>query len=259
VWTGARRQRLAWWLGSGVVAVAIYFWRYTSHPLGLGPLNAAKVSPGFTVSHPLQYGQFVLVLLGKVVPNDSLTTSTVIGAALLIGAAVVVCRSVRERSSFVPIALIAFGVLFDLFVAVGRLSNGLVAATLSRYTMPNVLVLVAVISYGYVHVRSEWMRAVAMVGIASFFALTVVSGLNSARAYNHTLQTGARLIVNRGQVPTSKQGCFDLWGYFVDVGLLPTPQPLSFVSEAQADHLGAFGTPYATYRAEGLPEISQCN
>jgi len=258
LWLGTKRRKLALWLVASVVGIGLYFWHYTSTPAirytFLG--NTGSVSVSYAVRHPVELVQFFLIDIGQVIHTHQFWLSGVVGTLILAAAVVVVVQSIPRREGFLPVGLISFGLLFDAFIAVGRIPYGLTAATQSHYTMPNVLILVAVITYGWDRVTHEW-AIVGLALVAVFFGVTTVQGLQGSETFDNTLHTGARLVVNRDEVPSDVRDCYSLYGFFVDVNPVPTTQSPLF-DEAQKDRLGAFGAPYWTYRAEGLPVIRQC-
>jgi len=262
-WISGGSRKILLWGGAAIVAIGIYFWNYTSHPTGLGVkyvvgVNTASISPTFALHHPVQLAQFILIEMGKVVPNDHLWLSGTFGAIVLATAIFVLVQSSRRRSGYLPVALIVFGLLFDAFIAVGRAPVGLGAATQSRYTMANVLIVVAIVSYSWVHVpERKWAAVSGLLALSVLFGVTTASGIASAESFENTLHIGARLVVNRNTVPNVARGCYSLYGFFIYVDPVPVIESPLF-NEAQEERLGAFGAPYRTYRAEGLPYIRQC-
>ena len=234
--------------------------------------NWASVSPSFALHHPIRTAEFVLVEIGEVLPNTNAKTiwlNGALGTALLAVSVFIVVQSLRrrhEKLSCLPVALIIFGFLFDVSIAVGRVVEGVaVGASQSRYTMANVVILVAIVTYAWARdplTRSLRTRILTVGGIALLavqLALATSSGISDARTIDHDLAIGSRLVVNLNQVPVEEHACYALYG--VLVYLYPTPGVFRYIgfTEAQRDHLSVFSPDLLkTYRAEGLPIIPQC-
>jgi hypothetical protein len=226
------------WIGTAVVTAAFYFWNYTY-------VSATPHSPGLLV-------KFFLVEVGDVVPRaNDLRFHELFGAVILAAAVYVVVQCVRHDRDALPVALIAFGLLFDALVVLGRAGFPLsVAATQSRYTMPNLIILVAIVSYSCAHLNRVWMFSVLAL-VAVQFALSTDSGLTSARAFDHSLTDSARFAVNFDRIPAKHLYCSAVYGYLVYNVHEPGNFPL-----ARADHLSEFSAgALRTYRAAGLPVI----
>lgn len=280
-WTRRRKVEAVVWLGAATITTGVYFWGYTSQPTGFGvkgtPLfDLATQSPSFALHHPLRTAEFFLVEIGEVIPNTNAHTlwlSGLLGAALLVVTMFVAVQSVRHRRggrNCLPLALIIFGLSFDLFIAVGRVDAGLsVGATQSRYTMANLLILIAIVTYAWALIQpgSDWVHgrpvqvavAVGVVFLAIQVSVATSSGLAQAKAFDQRLTTADRLVVNLDAIPVQASGCYSFYGIFAY--LYPVPNSLRFAgfAEAREDQLGAFAPGLVErYRAEGLPDIPQC-
>ena len=152
------------WLTVGFGTSVIALWGYKFQPLGCSVGGSLSFNCGgnvlsFALRRPVQTAQFVLVELGEVIPNANAHTlwlNGLLGAVLLILAGAVVVRSVRHRHTdrnCLPVALIVFSLLFDVIIAVGRVQFLTALAPQSSYTMPNLLILLAIVIYGWVHFR----------------------------------------------------------------------------------------------------------
>ena len=157
--------------------------------------------------------------MGEIFPgSNQLGLHELIGLALLVAAGYVVVQSVRHRSECLPVALITFGLLFDVLIAYGRLRGSLVlsiglgpVATPSRYTMPNLLIAVlAVVAYAWTRLNWRWIVPSVVAGQLVF---ATSSGLSSASALDHRLVTGARLVVNLDKIPVAQEGCYRYIGF----------------------------------------------
>jgi len=219
--------------------------------------------------------EFVLVNMGEVVPNPRQSTlwlNGLLGAVLLIASVIVTIRSIRRRASgrsCLPVALICFGLLCDVLVAAGRVQFLTLMAPSSTYTMANLIILVALVSYVWVEfpvsgdrTSPVGRRIVIGVGLAALAAQVVVAsqvGVSNARDWDKRLTIGARLAVNLDRIPASQKDCYALYG---ELGYLVFSTKIASwdgFAEARHDQLTVF-TPslYRQYRAEGLPAIGPC-
>jgi hypothetical protein len=264
---GRRAQReVAVWILAALVTIVMYFW------------GVQRGQTGFyssTWRHPLEVLQSVLANIGDVFPTSSpdVGLHDAIGAVLLLAAAFVVVSSFRERRALVesvlPVVLIVFAVLFDPFVASNRLLFGVVPSLAPRYTMANLLLLLAIIVYALRHLGSpdkarlrQSSRArlaifgILTVVIASQFVLSTHNGLNRAQASKESMVLGNRIIVNQVRIPHDEEGCYAFAGIETYTGEVGDNAALM---QARADHLSelSFG-PDQVYKAEGLPKLSAC-
>jgi hypothetical protein len=235
-------RRLLIWIGGALVTAVGYFWHYNARSL---PTH----SPRLMI-------EFFLVELGEVVPRaNALHLHELIGAVILAAAAYVIIQCLRHDRDGLPVALITFGLLFDVFVVAGRAGLPLsVGATQSRYTMPNLIIVVAIVSYACAHLHRVWMFSVLAL-VAVQFVLTTDSGLASARALDGNLTESARLAVNFNRVPAKESLCYAVAAQY-DFGI---PDP-GYFAIARTDHLSEFSSgSILEYRAAGLPSISFCH
>jgi hypothetical protein len=168
------------------------------------------------------------------------------------------------------VALIVFGLLFDLPIAVSRAGLLSALAPTSGYTMPNLLILVGIVTYGWVHLRLEPGRTrslsvrvlvfAAIVFLSVQLVVTTYSGIVGSRAFDQRLVVGARLVVNLNDIPVRAQGCYDLYGVLYYLIFYPgvSSRYVGF-TDAREAHLTVFSPGlFQKYRAEGLPDIPQC-
>ena len=133
------------WTTTAVVAVVLYFHRFVTSPLD---------NPRLVLSHPFFALRFYLFALGDVVgvqerlhdsPNAAVT---VFGVAIFVLAVFVLLRWGIRRDARtgapIGITLILFGLLFDALTTQGRFWAGFPAASQSRYTTYDALVLVGI-------------------------------------------------------------------------------------------------------------------
>lgn len=200
-WTRRKAAEMLIWLTVGVGTSVIALWEYKFQTLGCSAngslrFNCAGNVSSFTLHHPLQTFQFMLIELGEVIPNadtHTLWLNGLPGAVLLMLAGAVVVCSIQHRhadGNCLPVALILFGLLFDLIIAVGRVQFLTTLAPQSSYTLPNLLILLGIVIYGWDHLRiqpsvtrsagSRILVVTAIVFLVTQIALTTNSGITDA-------------------------------------------------------------------------------
>jgi hypothetical protein len=252
------------WLLAGAVTTAIYFWGFDFQTTGGGG------SPGFALRHPVDLAKFVLAELGNIIPTidvSDLRLHEILGLLLLIVAVFIVARCVRDRKSRsvcpLPLALIVFGVLFDVSIALGRLKLGVIYALAQRYTMANLLVLFGVVAYAWAHASSgelrvgiRQLRAGRNVAFALLMIFLVVQvgastrfGLTSGRTTRASRVIAAQTIVNLDRMPRAEGRALVASYVYPNLSAL---EP--YLREAEMDHISDFAPgPYHFYRAKGPP------
>lgn len=283
LWTSQPLRRASaavgiWITGAVLVSVA-YFWGYQSVPAIPGDLVPREIkgivytntSPLFVVHHPGAALRFLFVEVGNVVPvgGNGVWIREAIGAALCAAAVFVVVQCLRKRMAgelggCLPVAIIAFSALFDAVSLVGRGQFGIQSALASRYTMSNLLLVVAVLIYGFRHVsfdagKSSKGLAVAA-GMAAFLVVQVVSatsyGMSQGAALKQELTIEARLAATTNLVPPKERLCYGVSGLF-DYGLPIFKE--SLVDQLKHQRLTIFAPgPFESYRSDGLPRLAQC-
>ena len=281
LWTFSRRSGQARrkiieasiWVAAAMVVTVAAIWGYSYKSLGCSVGGHAAVACGnssvfsFALHHPLHVAAWVLVAIGEIIPNTHAATlwlNGVLGAVLLAAAIAIVVQSLRHRHdgrNCLPAVLITFGLLFDLLVAVLRAELLTISWVYSSYAMPNLLILLAIVVYGW-----GWLepirarRTFAVIGIALLllqFAATTRSGLDGARAFDQNQAIAGRLVVNLDRVPPQELSCYDLYGVLPYL-LFPAVHYEGY-AEAREDHLSAFSPrSRQNYREEGLPVFPQC-
>ena len=115
------------------------------------------------MTHPAQLFGYFVMLVGNVIPlsttgiESHLWVHGLQGAVLLLAAILVVAQSLRERLVQpypLPLVLTVFALLFDIVTALGRIGDKLqsaVSPTYDHYTMPNIILLVAIVTYAWSH------------------------------------------------------------------------------------------------------------
>ncbi len=200
---------LAWVAASAVVGY-LYFRGYDFSPNATG-----GGSSGYSLHHPVQTLGYMLALVGNVFPTTAPRTGLheLIGAAVLLAAGLTVVGSIRsvKRSAAlpVPLLLITFALLFDLSIAGGRLSLGIERAASPRYTMANLLILVAVAVYVFsvppalaAPGRSRFRTRASLLGVGMGLvvlgqvAVSTAVGLPAASAWTRRIQAGDTIVVH---------------------------------------------------------------
>ena len=249
VWNDRQRsRRLTVWTLAAVGSVGIYFAGYT---------DPNKGGVGYAVHHLGSAVWFFLIEVGTVVPNTSrLWLSALFGAVVMVAATAVVVRSIQNREGPLPVALIAFGAFCDLLAAGGRVALGPMFADASRYTMPNLVLVLGIAVYLWAHPIRAWVVVALVVVVLQVIVATNV-GLADAKYTRQRLETGARLVVNMDRIPSSKRWCYTLNGFYSILGLAETGW-IGF-TDGREDHMNIFNaTNYKKYRAEELPRIPAC-
>ena len=151
---GRPRWALVSWATAAIVTAALYFYRYDSH---------SALSQTYGIEHPIQSLRFFLFALGDVVDVPVKAPSSLLppvssapgnpavlafGAVLLVVAVFVVVkwglRKDERTGTPIGVALILFGLLFDLLITEGRVVYSYWGASQSRYVTDDVLVLVGI-------------------------------------------------------------------------------------------------------------------
>ena len=256
LWRIRERPRVfrigALWVACGLVTMALYFKGYD-----FGPSAAGGGLISFAVHHPVGMIKYFLAAVGNVLPVDvGLRSHELLGLVLGLVAIYVFYRSYREkpedRGTPLPAALILFAILFDLSIAVGRVSLGTGQALASRYTMANLLLLLGIAVYlvmgfnpGTEQVNSASRRVgpvrLGVVGLLALFLMVQVGvatryGIQNARANEVHRIEGARVVVNLSKMPVQQQSPY-VRAYVYKS--LPALEPL--IRDAEQDQLGEFG------------------
>ena len=234
--------------------------------------------------HPVQFARFFFLMVGNVLPTSLYQVEPqfqglheVLGVAVCFAAAFVVIQVLlqavggdRRPGGALPLILIAFGFLFDLNIALGRVGQGILGAVneTDRYTMPNIIIVVGVVVYALVHLPelklSEIHRGMGWKKMLSFgrfgaaallIVLLVVGstifGIRSGNSTKQEREFSARVAVNLDEIPASERAC-----YFGG----PLAELIdSWRSIAIKDQLSVFQPGVeAGYRVEGAPVLRQC-
>ena len=241
-----RWDKVLVWIATAAATSVVYFWNYAHQ----------DVLPIWR--YPVYTAQFFLIELGEVVPRgNALRLHEVLGAVVLVLAVFVVIQSIRHDRDGLPVALITFGLLFDVFITLGRVGAGLaLGATPSRYTMAGLVIVVGIVVYASAHLDTAWMLAV-LVLVAAQLAVATDSGITSATTLDQHNTISARLVVNLDKVPAKERSCYTVVGLYVYVDADSDRSRL--IELATSDRLGELSPgPSQKYRTEGLPAIAPC-
>jgi hypothetical protein len=256
------------WVAAGVLTTAIYFYNFNSH---------AAVAPNLTPIHlPTQAVRFYFESLGDVlgVPLTSYGVRadliTAAGCVIFAVALFTLWSSGRHRDAQsaapIGIALTIFGLLFAFSTTYGRAWAGPGAASASRYTTYELLVLVgAYLTYIGTPPKAERARGPSravrglvgttlgcLVALVAVFGL--VNGIRWARASRQAYVTAAAVTTDSTRIPgpvvqRSLEPAIPAGQLQADAQVLES-HGLSLYSDAQAvatyRHLAAIDT------AEGL-------
>ncbi|MGH3636150.1 MAG: hypothetical protein ACRDTS_19095, partial [Mycobacterium sp.] len=241
------RRRLQYgcaWVASGVAVVLLYFRGYDF-----------QTDKGVSVAlhHPDRAVQYFLAAIGNTYPANGghLAIPEAIGAVILLAAVWVAVRTFRRpdrRRLPLPLALISFGLCFDISIAVGRLYLGIPEALSSRYAMPNLLIVVGV-SIHFLSRRAARHSRELQHGLALSTFLVVVAVLAQIAVADHYgwLNGNSQRLVRHGtawveanltRLPPREQ--YALFGQYA----YPTLNSAKLlVAVAKADHLSVYFPP----------------
>ena len=252
LWKREKREWVVVWLVATAVAVVVYFIGYSTGSVNAGNLfppnllgqSAASISLTYPFAHLGSTISLSVAELGLPFPPFR----QLAGAATLVLAAFVMVRAIQRRELF-PVALIAFAVIFDAIILVGRLHFGYAGVTESRYSMPGLIMLLAIIIYAWKHLKSRQVIVAGFVVLALQVAVSTAYGLNQASELRTQLDMGRQLATAKPP-PTSERLCYTLAGFY-DY-LIPALSP-SFVSTLREQKLSVF-----THEPGASPPIPQC-
>ncbi len=284
------RNEAAVWVGVAVVTTAVYFIGFNPHNNGCFS-TARGCSPAFALEHPVISAKFFTALVGNVIPTAGLNyyfNSHIVhsGAHELLGLAItavalfVVVQSIRERRHQldlpVPLALVAYALLADLIITIGRAGTGAVGAIVqTRYSMGNIVLLVGIVAYAWNHLPARAQSIdtrlsfrIKVVGLALLAVFVVVQcvestdfGMTNGSAQKGTTQSEGQFLANFNRVPVPEQQCevdhvifFGLGGSSAAAVLRPE------LADAEKDHLSLFSSnAYQVYRSEGPLPVAGCS
>jgi hypothetical protein len=235
-WINHRSRRmyleLATWISAAATTTAIYASGYrTANPEC--PPHSSQCSTSFVLLHPVGLLRYLLALVGNVLPTSfgsfhpDDAFHELLGGIIMAGAVYVVVQSIRNRRSRsvpLPLLLIFFGASFDLMIILGREFEGLATAATSRYTMPNLLILVGIVTFSLAHLRSPsapsapnpkmglrttsiLLAAVLTTLLAAQCITSTTFGIADGSASRQAFETDAQVVVNLHRTPISTEEC----------------------------------------------------
>jgi hypothetical protein len=266
------------WLVAAIGTATIYFSGYTFTQTACVPSSACSLR--FALHDPLGALRYFVVLVDNVIPDmgnngtpvRSVVLFEIVGVALLAVAVVIVVQSWRYRKSRerrpLPLLLIAFALLTDAQIALGRSGLGTTSALSDRYILTNLVLLTGIVIYAWARVpplhrpatngrRVIW---IALAGLAVFLTFQVAvgtrSGLMNGRAMSKYIQDDARLLDNLRQVPKADLKCEAYVAIWTQPAGGGGPSFGLNYSEALEDQLGEFRPSSAAYyRTLGRPPL----
>ncbi len=213
-------------------------------------------STSFALHHLGQTGQYALALIGSVFPttsSDPIVAEIIGGILLLLAVGVLVERGAILavlHGSASACGPHLFALLFDITVAIGRASFGVVTVSnSSRYTMGNLLIVIALAVTVFAmpqampaHRRKQSTLSVAFVlglGVVLLIgaqtAMSTDVGLITARAWDQRIEAGDTVLVQLHRIPQPKRT--QLFNWFVFPSLHAATK-WKWVEMAEQDRLG---------------------
>ena len=145
---GRTKRTFVSWIAAAGATVALYFWNFTD-------ANGGRAdNPGNALGHPWETVKFFVYALGDIAGVQPQNRVAANGGVMVFGVVILFLSVLvlikwgfrRDEHSGVPIgiALIVFGLMFDLLFTEGRVIFGLSSAAQSRYTTNDILVLAGI-------------------------------------------------------------------------------------------------------------------
>ncbi len=208
---GYPRSRCWWWLASAACISGIYWIGFIWSDTG-GGVRWALANPAPTL-------HYFYLLVGSVIPTShalgiGASAQAAVGAVLLLLSLGTVGYWLWRRNTgewlAVPLALIAFGILIDFLITIGRAHLGLQTATSSRYTLFNLWLFAGVWLAGAAVVsRSHLPGARVVVVLLACLTLVQVlgsfhSGLVEGRITRSQREQAVALVHNYATAPENQ-------------------------------------------------------
>ena len=274
LWIKRGRAEVVLWILAAALTAVVYFHGFHGFNTGCSA-TPGRCSLTYGLSRPVRLIEYYVLLVGNVIPlsatgiESHLWVHEMQGTVLLVAALLVVIQTFRERRvqpNPLPLLLIVFGLLYDLMIAPARFGVGLIGAVStenSRYTMPSVLLVVAIVIYVWAHARtlhsSSGLRLVGLGTLAALLLAQTVFGTVQGLASGHTwyvdYEIRGRIVANLDRVPVSELPCYE------DIGVVPGWSALwtPWYPLAMRDHLSVFEPDTdRVFRAEGLFVLPWC-
>ena len=219
LWVRPRRREVVIWLGASLITTGVFFHGYSFRNTSC-VTSKAQCSLTLALTHPLPTVKYFTVLLGDVLPLTStgieshLWVHAVEGTVLLLASLFVIVRSVNRQATEsipLPLCLAVFGLLFDIQITLGRVGTGLAQAASpnsSRYTMPNLVLMIAVAIYAWKHMRQPLFKFTVCVCAVLQIGLATPFGIAQGHSWQLDNEWHARILVNFKDVPSAEQACY---------------------------------------------------
>ena len=254
LWRVRTRRKLTWslslWMAAALVTTFIYFLGFK-----FGPSQTGGGSVSYAEHHLSTTMRYFLEIIGNVYPTSSRQQGLheLVGLLILLGALLVIVLSIatwRHSTSVpLPLALVVFGLLFDLSVAFGRVSIYSTLGVSTRYSMPNLLILSALAVTAFAQpwsasahrsnrrvLGARFLVTLAVsVAVAGQAILATQSGIQSGAAWSSRIEAGDAVVVNLNTL-TEQQRTFE-FGYFVFASLARAEQS-HWIQMIETDKLG---------------------
>ena len=179
---GQKRLQLGVWIAALLVMIGLYFVGYDRHLTSCIPDLGCR--PTSVLHNPFTAVRYFLVLIGNVIPGaftsgqlgvyfgirpTNVIRYELVGVVLLAAAVFVLVQSWRKRTTSeplpLPFLLIAFAVLYDASITWGRVGEGLGGPVgNNRYALPNLILLLGIFIYAWIHVPALGTRSVGSRG-----------------------------------------------------------------------------------------------
>jgi hypothetical protein len=291
LWKGpglrAEISKLVVWCSAAALALVAYFISYQSSLAYSGCSAGKSCTVRYGLEHVGPAFSYLLALLGNFIPvndgvlntggNAHLVTYQVLGGLLLVGAVWVVAKSWRERrqslNGWVPVALIVFGLLWDISIALSRVAAGALQALESHYSTPQIFIwsgtvvfVLNLLQARAIQVREgnalpmkvEYVVGLGIVGVVIAFIITGSNlvGFENATLNRNSADLEAQVIVNLERIPASERPCFV--DAVIDRDFIPQSESIKKDTPAleilKKDGLSTFGgSTYVHYRKLGPP------
>lgn len=285
------RKPALWVAGAGATAF-FYFLEYSYSAAYSGCLaTAQQCSAAYSIHHPWDAAKFFLAVLGNLFAYQNefsvhansvyAWTHEILGGVLLVLVVVIAVRMVRDRRRDeripLPLALIVFGVVFDLMISAGRVGEGLGTALGSHLSMAQPILLTGIVTYGLGHLRRRsraerrtttrrpHVRTVLVAGLTVFVLaqVAVSTGFGVVQGGRERQQeiVEARVVVNLNRIPKAEEGCeadLTVWDNLLGQlrGILAV---LPLVKILREDQLSLFAPgPYEVWVRDGPPTVPGC-
>jgi hypothetical protein len=285
-------RRPALWLVSAGVMAFFYFIDYSYSAAYSGCLAPAKqCSVAYSLHHPMDAAKFFFAVLGNlfayqnefsVHANSAYAwTHEIIGGLLLVVVVVISARMIGDRRRDeripLPLALIVFGLAFDLMISAGRVGEGLGTALGSHLSMAQPILLTGIVTYGFGYrwrrsreerrtkSRIPHVRTLLVTGLVALVLaqVAVSTGFGVVQGGHERQQeiVEARVVVNLDRIPKAEEGCeadSAVWDNLLGQlqGILAV---LPLVRILREDQLSLFAPgPHQVWVSDGPPAVPGC-